>query len=159
MLCNFLFSPSASHSLTRLNCLREVRSPLRPTCLRAAHRQAGFSVYASPVLFTKKAYHSPSSGSATGATLNRGGWLDLTPQGLPSQGWQVTLQEAPSFAWRTNVRMSSGELKPETTIKVQRKTEIDNHHGISCLLNLLVSDSHCDAKKPPIIAKIGFNFF
>jgi len=51
-------------------------------------RPPEFSVYASPVLFVGL------SDSATGATLNTGGWLDLTRQGLsPCKTRQSPLDE------------------------------------------------------------------
>jgi len=44
----------------------------------------------------KFAFHKTNFGSAVGATLDTGGWLALARQGL------CTLQDAPSFAWRSN---------------------------------------------------------
>ena len=61
-------SPSATSSFRSCTNFQGTRLPLRPT---------GFSVYASPVLFG----YSPSA-SATGATLDTGGWLALTRPGL-----------------------------------------------------------------------------
>jgi len=100
--------------------LRGVRSPLRPGC---------YSVYASTLLFGHCAQHlcpcrqarrgaarsppdaevfptavTPQTGlssSVSAATLDRGGWLALTPQGLaPCQKRQAS--------WRTTARFSCG---------------------------------------------------
>lgn len=53
--------------------LQGVRPPLWPT---------GFSVYASPALFTLLTVSLPFGRSAAGATLDTGGWLALTRRGL-----------------------------------------------------------------------------
>ena len=77
------FSPtscSLTHSSAANNlvfgavpALQGVRPPLWPT---------GFSVYASPPLFTLLIVPLPFGRSAAGATLDTGGWLALTRRGL-----------------------------------------------------------------------------
>ncbi len=77
--------------------IQGVRSPLWPT---------DFSVFASPVLFSLVADSVPFRRSATGATLNTGGWLALSRPGLsPGKMRQaslgaITLRSATAFSAR-----------------------------------------------------------
>jgi hypothetical protein len=73
--------PSATSSFRSCTNFQGTRLPLRPT---------GFSVYASPVLFGYS-----FDASATGATLDTGGWLALARPGLtPSKIRQAYLGAA-----------------------------------------------------------------
>jgi len=81
-------SPTAFYS-DEAELLKGGTSPLRPTV---------FPVYASQLLFAVIS-------SASRATLGTGCWLGFARQGLPAVE-QGTLQEAPSFAWRTNVELT-----------------------------------------------------
>jgi hypothetical protein len=89
-VCSYRFNEAES--------LQGGASPLWPT---------GFSVYASPLLFTFATVSRPfATLSAKGATLDTGGWLTLMRDHLhPSPTGTFTRQEAPSFAWRTKDKL------------------------------------------------------
>ena len=72
--CSLTHSSAANNLVFgAVPALQGVRPPLWPT---------GFSVYASPPLFTLLIVPLPFGRSAAGATLDTGGWLALTRRGL-----------------------------------------------------------------------------
>jgi hypothetical protein len=81
-------SPSAFFALTRLNVLQDIRLSLWPIW---------FSVYASPYCCQFR-------------SNTRYGWL-----ARPYPARTFTLQEVPSFAWRTNVSRSPAASQPHSS--------------------------------------------
>jgi hypothetical protein len=104
-------SPSAFLSLPRLKSLQGDASPLWPT---------GFSVYASPLLFTSATVPRPFAALRQRRNTRYGRVAGPYPTGT------LTRQEAPSFAWRTNdssvlasstLTLSPSALLPLTRLK------------------------------------------
>ena len=113
------------HVKTVANCIDVINGAVSPWEGTASLRPAMFPVYASPVLFvrlpgvpSRRESSLRSSNSATGATLDTGGWLALARQGLaPCKVHQASLGALTLSMWGFRLQSEAAQLEvPHDTL-------------------------------------------